>query len=142
MTNNKAFDPTVFQKPLVLFDGVCNLCNGSVQFIIRNDENGRFLFTSLQSPTGQAVLAHFGIENRAFSSVLLLMDGELFEASTAVFKITQQLSTKWAWVSLLIKLPKPIRDLGYQIIAKNRYRLFGKQEQCWLPTPELKSRFL
>ncbi|MEM7331479.1 MAG: thiol-disulfide oxidoreductase DCC family protein [Chloroflexota bacterium] len=129
-------------QPLILFDGVCNLCSASVQFIIENDAHNRFHFASLQSPVGQGILKQFGFSLDQFDSVLLLDDGELFSHSTAACKIAEQLSTPWRMAGKFTLLPQAVRDFGYGIIAKNRYRIWGKNKHCWLPTPELSSRFL
>ncbi|HLK59114.1 MAG TPA: DCC1-like thiol-disulfide oxidoreductase family protein [Chthonomonadaceae bacterium] len=127
---------------LVLFDGVCNLCNRSVQFIIRNDPGKRFRFASLQSPAGQEVQQRFHLPPDALDSVLLLENDRLYNRSTAALRIARRLRGLWPLLSVLLLVPRPLRDWAYNLIAKNRYRLFGKRDVCMLPTPELKDRFI
>lgn len=131
---------------LILFDGVCNLCNGFVQFVIRHDAAGRFRFAALQSPAGQAVLAAHGADAAAVAaepdSVLLQQGGRLYSHSEAVLRIAQGLGGPWRALLLGRLLPRPWRDAAYRFVARHRYRWFGRQESCWLPTPELKARFL
>ena len=128
-------------KPVIVFDGVCNLCTGSVQFILKRDKEKKFLFAPLQSVYGQDILKQFDLPTNKFNSFLLFDNGEIFTRSTAALKIFQQLNG-WKWVKILWIFPKFIRDAVYNLIAKNRYKWFGKKEECWLPTPELNARFL
>ena len=129
-------------QALILFDGVCNLCNGFVQFVIARDKHGYFKFTSLQSEAARLYLQKCGIPANALASVVLYEDGKCYTQSTAALRVLKKLSGGWPAMFGLIIVPKFIRDLVYNFIANNRYRWFGKQESCWLPTPELKSRFL
>ncbi len=129
-------------KPLILFDGVCNLCNASVQFIIKRDIENKFLFASLQSETGQNVLKHFGYDLKAYKTVMLLQNKEIYTKSTAALRILRQLKGFWKFLYIFIAIPSPIRDLLYNFVASNRYRFFGKQEYCMLPSTELKAKFL
>jgi predicted DCC family thiol-disulfide oxidoreductase YuxK len=131
----------VNDKPVILFDGVCNLCSGSVQFILKRDKENKFLFASLQSAYGQKILTRFNLPADNFNSFILYQDGKIFFKSTGALKMFSQLKG-WKWVKLFWLVPKFIRDWIYGIIAKNRYKWFGKKEECWLPTPELKERFL
>lgn len=130
----------------ILFDGVCNLCNGFVQFVIRHDPAGRFRFAALQSEAGQALLAAHGIAAAAVAaepeSVLLLSGGKLYSHSTAVLRIAQGLGGVWRLVAAGWILPRAWRDTLYRFIARHRYRWFGREESCMLPTPALKARFL
>ena len=129
----------------ILFDGVCNLCNGFVQFVIRQDPAGRFRFTALQSPAGQALLAAHGATPPAAAdpdSVQLLSGGRLYSHSTAVLRIAAGLGGIWRLAAVGWVLPRPWRDALYRFVARHRYRWFGRQESCWLPTPELRARFL
>lgn len=136
-------DKTLFpEKPLVLFDGVCNLCSASVQFIIEHDPEGKILFASLQSERGQAILQHFGMRTDDFDTFVLIENGQAYTRSTAVLREVRYFSGLWKYLYALIIVPRPIRDFVYNIVAKNRYRWFGKKNECWLPTPELKMRFL
>ena len=131
---------------LILFDGVCNLCNGFVQFVIEHDPAGRFRFAALQSVAGQAVLAAHGLDANAVAtepdSVLLELDGQLYSHSDAVLRIARELGGPWRLLLAGYLLPRAWRDAAYRLVARNRYRWFGRQESCWLPTPELKARFL
>ena len=128
-------------KRVILFDGVCNLCSGSVQFILKRDKEKKFLFASLQSAYGQNILNQFALPTDTFNSFILLEDGKIFTRSTAALKMFSQLKG-WKWVKLFWIVPKFIRDAVYNLIAKNRYKWFGKKDECWIPTPELKARFL
>lgn len=130
------------QHPVILFDGVCNLCNSSVQKVIKHDPERKFRYTSLQGQLGQEVLQHFYLPATQFNSFLLLQNGKLFTKSTAALKVMKQMSGGWKWLYYpLMIIPPFIRNFFYDIIARNRYKWFGKQEACWLPTPELKALF-
>ena len=128
---------------LILFDGVCNLCSGFVQFVIRHDPTGRFRFAALQSEAGRAVLAAHGFDASAVAaepdSVLLEQNGTLYTHSTAVLRIAQGLGGPWRLLAAGYLLPRPWRDAAYRFVARHRYRWFGRQASCWLPTPELKA---
>lgn len=128
-------------KPVILFDGVCNLCSGSVQFILKRDKEKKFLFASLQSGYGQNILNQSDLPTDTFNSFILFENGKIFTRSTAALKMFSQLKN-WGWVKIFWIVPKFIRDAVYNLIAKNRYRWFGKKEECWIPTPELRARFL
>ena len=128
-------------KPVILFDGICNLCSGSVQFILKRDKEKKFLFASLQSPYGQDLLKQFDLPVNIFNSFILFDNGKVLTRSTAALKIFSQLKG-WKWVKVFGAVPKFIRDAVYNLIARNRYKWFGKKEECWVPTPELKARFL
>ncbi|MDB5235462.1 MAG: hypothetical protein JWR44_2455 [Hymenobacter sp.] len=130
----------------ILFDGVCNLCNGFVQFIIRQDPAGHFHFAALQSDAARALLAAQGIaptqHAAELESVLLLSGGRLYSHSTAVLHIAQKLGGVWRLAAVGWLLPRPWRDALYRFVARHRYRWFGREESCMLPTPALKARFL
>ncbi len=128
--------------PVILFDGVCNLCNGSVQYVISHDPKKIFRFASLQSPFAQKILADFDLPVNDFNSFVLFENNTVYTRSTAALKVAKRLSgwIKILWIFLIV--PKFIRDAVYNFIAKNRYKWFGKREACWVPTPELKSLFL
>jgi predicted DCC family thiol-disulfide oxidoreductase YuxK len=128
-------------KPIIFFDGVCNLCNGSVQFVIKKDKAARFRFASLQSAAGQEILQHFKLSQDNFNSFILFEDGQLYTRSTAALRVFSQLKG-WKWTGALQWIPLFIRDGVYKIIARNRYRWFGKQESCMVPGEDLVSRFL
>ncbi|MES1198033.1 MAG: thiol-disulfide oxidoreductase DCC family protein [Chitinophagaceae bacterium] len=128
-------------KPVILFDGVCNLCNSSVQFILKRDKDQKFLFASLQSAYGQKLLQKFNLPADNFNSFILYQDEKIFSKSAGALKMFSQLKG-WKWVKIFWVFPKFIRDAVYNVVAKNRYRWFGKKEACWVPTPDLKARFL
>lgn len=126
---------------IILFDGVCNLCNGFVQFVIKHDARQIFKFASLQSDFGQNFLKNNGLNAQKFDSVILIQDDEFYTESTAGLKILSELKG-YRFTRFFLHFPTTIRDFVYQCIAKNRYRWFGKSDTCWMPTPELKKRFL
>jgi predicted DCC family thiol-disulfide oxidoreductase YuxK len=129
-------------EAIVLFDGICNLCNGSVRFIAANDPAERFRFASLQSPQAAAALAPFGRDAASFESVVLIDGGRLYERSDAALRIAAELRPPFGIARAFLALPPAVRDAAYAWIANNRYRVFGRRESCALPTPELASRFL
>lgn len=129
-------------NPIIFFDGVCNLCNTSVQFVIRHDKKKQFLFASLQSPIGQQLLKEHQLSSDHYDSFILYEQQKIYLASTGALKCARRLAAPWSWLYGLLIIPRFIRDAIYHFIARNRYRWFGKKEACWLPTPELKSRFL
>ena len=130
--------------PVVLFDGVCNLCNGAVQFIVDRDPRGTFRFTSLQSERAASLLREHGREppRGEPDSVVLIEDGRVYERSTAALRIARRLSGAWPLFYAFLIVPRLLRDAVYSLIARYRYRWFGKSEQCRVPTPELRARFL
>lgn len=127
---------------IILFDGVCNLCNSSVNFIIDHDKKNEFRFASLQSEAGQILLKKFDLNTNDFDSIILVDNGKHYERSSAVLKIVKKFPGLWKLLYLFIIVPKPFRDFVYDIIADNRYKWFGKKESCRVPTPELKEKFL
>jgi predicted DCC family thiol-disulfide oxidoreductase YuxK len=127
-------------KTIVLFDGVCNLCNGVVQFIIANDQTGVFQFASQQSEAGQKLLELH--QQPAMDTVVLIDGTTVYTRSDAVLEIMKRLPAKWSWLSAFKIVPKFLRDAVYKMIGRYRYNIFGKRESCWLPTPELRARFL
>lgn len=126
---------------IVLFDGVCNFCNGSVNFIIRNDPEKRFNFAALQSEAGQELRAKYGIGDDV-DSIVLIENGKAYTHSTAGLRIAKTLGGIWALGYIGIIVPAFLRDFLYRGFAKNRYRLFGRQDACMLPTPDVRERFL
>ena len=127
---------------VVLFDGVCNLCNGSVQFILKRDPHGRFRFASLQSDAGRRLLRAHGLPADALESVVLVEDGRAWTHSDAALRIARGLSGGWRAAGALRVVPRPLRDAVYGLVARNRYRWFGRRESCMVPTPEWRARFL
>ena len=138
-------DPLVTSEhPVVLFDGVCNLCNGTVQFIVDRDPAGRFRFASLQSEAGARVLREHGREPPAGDpdSIVLVEGGTLYEHSSAALRIARRLGFPWSLGVVGLAVPRLARDAVYRFIARNRYRWFGREESCRVPTPALRARFL
>ena len=127
---------------VILFDGVCNLCNGLVRFIIKRDKEGKFRFASLQSETGQQRLAQPGLVKNEFESFVLIQGDRYYLRSTGVLKMLRELGGIWKLFYVFIFIPRPLRDLLYDGIAKSRYKIFGKRDVCMIPTPGLKERFL
>ncbi len=131
------------KEPLIiLFDGVCNFCNASVNFIIDHDPADRFRFAPLQSPLGKRLLAQHGLAGQKIDSVVLIEGRHSCVKTTAALRIARHLSPPWPLLSWLIVLPAGMRDLAYDWFARNRYRWFGRSDHCRMPTPELRRRFL
>jgi predicted DCC family thiol-disulfide oxidoreductase YuxK len=128
-------------EAIILFDGVCNLCSGAVQFVIKRDRSAHFKFASLQSDFGQRQLERFNLDQNSFHSFILVQGDRYFERSDAALEIVRKLSGAWPVLYGFKIIPRFLRDGIYNLISKNRYKLFGKKDVCWLPTPELKSRF-
>lgn len=128
--------------PILLFDGVCNLCNASVQWVLRRDKKGQFRFAALQSETGQRLLQQHGLASDQFDTVVLAIDDTLFLRSDAPLEIVRRLGGAWPLLYIFKIIPRPLRDTLYNFVARNRYRWFGRQETCMLPRPEWKNRFL
>lgn len=127
---------------LILFDGHCNLCNKSVQFILERERNKELFFTSLQSEIGKSVLNSNNLPEDYTESVLFLNDQKLYKESTAALKISAYLRFPWNGLRIFSIFPRFLRDWIYRSIAKNRLRWFGRTESCWVMTPENKKRFL
>lgn len=129
-------------KSIILFDGVCNLCNASVTFVIQRDRSDQFRFAALQSELGLELISKFGINPEKTDSIVLIEEEAAYTKSTAALRISKKLSGAWPLLYGFIIIPKPFRDWVYGYIAKNRYRWFGKQESCMIPTPALRQKFL
>jgi len=130
-------------RPLILFDGVCNLCQRSVQFVIRNDSSEQFRFAALQSDVARSILQERSYLHDELSSMLVIIDGELYRESRAALEIAKRLN--WPWplcYYLAFWVPAPVADSVYRFIGKRRYRWFGKKEECWIPDPRLAARFI
>ncbi|RTQ46593.1 thiol-disulfide oxidoreductase DCC family protein [Hymenobacter gummosus] len=128
---------------IILFDGVCNLCHGLVQFIIARDAQARFRFASLQSEAGQRLMpAGVNPDPDNPDSVVLIDNGRAYTHSAAILRILSRLGGPWRLLRVGYLLPRPLRDAAYRFVARHRYRWFGRQTECWLPTAELKARFL
>jgi predicted DCC family thiol-disulfide oxidoreductase YuxK len=126
---------------VILFDGVCNLCNGAVQFVIERDPAARFGFAALQSPVAARLMGSGGSGSR-LDSIVLLEDGRVWTQSTAALRIARRLRFPWPAAYAMIVVPRPLRDWIYNLVARNRYRWFGQREMCMVPTPALRARFL
>ncbi len=129
-------------QPIILFDGVCNLCNGAVQFIIRHDKKNTFMFTSLQSETGQKLLAQYNFPPDELNSFILIENNKAYTRSTGALKVAKKLNGIFPMLYSFIIIPKILRDSIYDLVARNRYKWFGKKDECMIPTPQLKARFL
>ena len=138
---------------IVLFDGVCNFCDASVNFVIEHDRDRYFKFAPLQSDAGKRLAAEHGIasasvEHRAdtdvipIDSLILVEEGKAYTHSTGALRILRHLGAPWSWLYGLIIVPAPIRDFFYRLFAKYRYRFFGKKDECMIPSPEVRARFL
>ncbi len=127
---------------IILFDGVCNLCNSSVQFVIKHDKNAVFKFASLQSEAGKQLLITHRLASNEFNSFILIEDDKVYLESTAALKVARQLNGLLPLLYATIIIPPFLRDSVYKYISKHRYQWFGKREECWMPTKELSERFL
>ncbi len=130
-------------KKVILFDGVCNLCNGAVTRVIRYDKKNTFLFAALSSETGKKIMDHIHIDTNKVDSIILYDPNVSYDIkSTAAIKVMRHFGGLWRLTSLFLLIPAPFRNWVYDFIAKNRYKWFGKKESCMIPTPALKERFL
>lgn len=137
---------------VVLFDGVCNFCDASVNFVIEHDREGYFKFAPLQTEAGKKIAAEFGLRSESderpaddlipIDSVILVQDGNAYTHSTAALRILKQLGFPWSLLYAFVIVPKPVRDFLYRLFAKYRYRVFGRKDHCMLPSPEVRARFL
>ncbi len=127
--------------PIILFDGVCNFCNDSINTLIKLDKKGVFKFAPLQSEVGQRYLESFDYQDD-LNTVVLICDGRLYTKSDAALQTFKHLGGWWRFLRVFTIVPRPIRNAVYDFIAKNRYRWFGKKESCMIPTPEVRARFL
>jgi predicted DCC family thiol-disulfide oxidoreductase YuxK len=136
------FQEVAKNKTVILFDGVCNLCNSAINFVIDKDTNNNFHFASLQSEFGQALLVHFGRDTNDFDSMIVFENGKIQTKSTAALRIAAGLSGAWKFLSIFKIVPTFLRNAVYNLIAKNRYSWFGKKNECRIPTLELKAKFI
>ena len=130
------------EHPVILFDGVCNFCNGWVNFLIKQDKKKVFRFAALQSAAGQQLLEKYGLQKEQFDSFFYIENEKVYKASSAGLKLNKKLPFYWQWMQVFWIVPKFMRDRLYNLIAKNRYKWFGKKDVCMVPTPELSNRFL
>jgi predicted DCC family thiol-disulfide oxidoreductase YuxK len=127
---------------VILFDGVCNFCNSSVNFIIRHDKKDQFRFTPLQSKSGNELLKKYNIDNSTIDSIVLIENNKAYIKSTAVLHIVKHLNRLYPLFYLFIIIPPVIRNGVYDFVARNRYKWFGKQAVCMIPSDEIKSKFI
>ena len=130
------------EAAIVLFDGVCNFCNSSVNFLLRRDRNGVFRFAALQSEAGRKLLTEAGLQHHELDSMVLIEGGEIALKSTAALKAARRLPGLWFMTGLLLVVPRRLRDWCYDAFAARRYSWFGKRDVCMIPTAEMRSRFL
>jgi predicted DCC family thiol-disulfide oxidoreductase YuxK len=130
------------QQPLILFDGVCNFCNGAVNFTIKRDKKAVIQFAPLQSEKGRLFLRQYNLPTEEMRSFVFIEDGKVYTRSTAALKVCRYLKGLWPSCYGLIIVPRFIRDGIYNWIANNRYKWFGKKDQCMIPTPEVRARFI
>ena len=128
--------------PILLFDGVCNLCNGLVQFVIPRDPEGRLRFASLQSDVGRTLVERCGLSPDALDTLVLLEGDACYTKSTAALRLARHLGGIYGLLYALRYVPRSVRDVAYDVVADNRYRWFGRREQCMVPTGDIESRFL
>ena len=127
---------------IVIFDGVCNFCNGAVSFIIQRDPEETFAFTPMQSELAQELTQRFNVPDVGMDTLVLIKAGKCYVLSDAALEIAKELKGPWRLCYAFKVVPRPIRDAAYKLFARNRYRLFGKKEACMVPTVEVKSRFV
>jgi predicted DCC family thiol-disulfide oxidoreductase YuxK len=146
MASDAIFHPDVTSAagpgPLVLFDGVCNLCSWSVQFLARRDRGGSLWYAAMQSATGQAILERYHLPASDYDSFLLFDDGHLYAKSRAFFRVVRYMRYPWPLLRFGMILPRRFSDWLYDRVAKNRYAMFGKKPACMIPRPEIAARFL
>ncbi|WP_064091707.1 thiol-disulfide oxidoreductase DCC family protein [Rossellomorea aquimaris] len=128
-------------EKIILFDGECNFCDKSVQFIIKRDPEGHFKFASLQSEIGKRLLERCN-SPKDIDSFILIEESDCYFKSSAALRVCKNITGAWKILTIFLVIPKPIRDFFYDIVAKNRYKWFGEKESCMLPSPEERKRFL
>ena len=128
--------------PILLFDGVCNLCTGTVRFVIGRDAQKRFRFASLQSPAAEQLLGPAAPAGDRLDSMVLVEGGRIYRKSSAALLTARRLDGLWPLLALLLVVPRPIRDAAYDWVGRRRYRMFGKRDACWTPNGDLADRFL
>ncbi len=129
-------------RKIVIFDGVCNLCNVGVNFIIKRDPNGVFLFAPMQSDISLKLIEKYHKSGFDFNTFLLIKNGVCYERTDAILEIVKDLTGYWSIFRIFRLVPKSIRDYFYNVIAKSRYKIFGKRDQCMVPTQDIRSRFI
>ena len=127
---------------LVIFDGVCNLCTHSVHFILAHEAEPLFRFTPVQSPAGGRLLRELGLDPDDVETFVVILDGMAYLRSDAAIRIAPHLRGAWRWLGAVKFIPRPVRDWVYDLVARHRYRWFGRREQCIVPTAEISARFV
>lgn len=130
------------QQPIILFDGVCNFCNSAVNFVLKRNRKANILFAPMQSEAGQKLLQQYHLPVDDMSSFIFIDEGRPYKQSTAALKVCRYLRGLWPLCFGFIIVPEFIRDGLYNLVARNRYRWFGKKDSCMIPTPEIKARFI
>jgi predicted DCC family thiol-disulfide oxidoreductase YuxK len=130
------------RAPLILFDGVCNLCNAWVRFVIRRDPTCIFRFAAQQSPVGQAVIEDHVRGAGQLSSIVLIADGWVYTESDAILQIFARLRSPWSWIAMLRIIPRRVRDICYRFVVRHRYQWFARTEVCQVPSVDMRSRFV
>lgn len=128
--------------PIIIFDGHCVLCSKWAQFVIGHDTSKKFKLLAAQSPLGHALYAHYGLDPVDYQTNILIADGVAWFESESSIRMLEGLGAPWSWFALARLLPRFIRDSAYALIARNRFRLFGRRDTCFAPTPDIKERFL
>lgn len=142
-TKPMATDPAILENHgILLFDGVCNLCNGFVNFVIDHDPDAYFKLAALQSDEARPYLEQFDLDPEALDSVVLIENGTAYRKSTAALRVALHLPAPWPAAAVFMAVPRPLRDVVYDLVASNRYDWFGERDACRMPTPELQQRFL
>lgn len=130
------------EDDIIIFDGVCNFCSRSAQFVLRNDKRAKFRFAAMQSPAGSALLNKHGLDPTEVETFLLVKGDAAYVRSEAALEIAKGLGPPWSLFAVFRLLPVRWRDAVYDVVARNRYRLFGRRQSCYVPTPEERSRFI
>ena len=133
---------TSYKKSIILFDGVCNLCNSSVQFVLKRDKKQQFLFASLQSDAADKLLLQFNYKNSNLNTIIFIEENKIYDKSTAVLKIAKKFNPLWNLLYVFILIPKKLRDFVYNFIAKRRYNWFGKRNSCMVYNEGYEKRFI
>ena len=130
------------ENPIILFDGICNFCDGAINFVLKQDKKGVFRFAPLQSEAGQKILQQYKLPIKDFESFVFIDDGKIYKKSAASLKVMNKLPWYWKGLQIFWIIPGFIRNAIYDFIAKNRYKWFGKKDSCMIPSPKIRSRFL
>lgn len=129
-------------RPIIVFDGVCVFCSAWAKFVLRHDTAARYRLLTAQTALGRALFVHYGLDPDDYETNLLIEDGRAWAKSTGTLRMLEGLGRPWSWLAVLGVIPERWRDRAYDLVARNRYRLFGRGDTCLVPTPEVRSRFL